>query len=217
MIDVIVVDDHSIVRAGIRQLLEDCGDVEIREADAAEQAEKLLSERRPHLMILDLTLPGRSGFELLRHFMSTMPDLPIIIFSMHDDPVYASRALDAGARAYMSKGAHPQEILMAVEIVLQGGTYIEKAVAADLREKSQANEEFLKNLTFRDIEILRLLSEGRTLTEIADVLGVAYKTIANTSTRLREKLGARNTVELVTVYKGLGRMNAGPAPARMAS
>jgi two-component system invasion response regulator UvrY len=117
----------------------------------------------------------------------------------------------------MSKGAHPQEILTAVEIVLQGGTYLEKAIAADLREKSQANEEFLKNLTFRDIEILRLLSEGRTLTEIADVLGVAYKTIANTSTRLREKLGARNTVELVTVYKGLGRMEACPAPARMAS
>jgi two-component system invasion response regulator UvrY len=204
MFDVVIVDDHSVVRAGIRRLLEERGDVEIREAEAAEQAEKVVGAALPHLMILDLTLPGSGGFELLRHFVATVPGLPILIFSMHDDSVYASRALEAGARGYLSKGAQPQEILTAVEIVLQGGTYIEKAIAADLREKSLANDGFLRDLTYRELEILRLLSEGQTLTEIAGVLGVAYKTIANTCTRLREKLGARNTVELVTIHKGLG-------------
>jgi len=200
MTELLLVEDHAIVRAGLGRLLANRTDIHIQNAVTAEEALGTIKSIMPQLIVLDLNLPGLSGFEALRRLHLVAPDVPILVFSMHSEPIYAHRALVSGAKGYVSKGAPPDEILAAVDALLGGQTYVEKEIS----EGAVKSGDYLRNLTSRDLEILRLLAEGRTLTEIARSLGVAYKTIANTCTRIREKLGVRSLAELVSVTKGLG-------------
>ncbi|HTT98848.1 MAG TPA: response regulator transcription factor [Rhizomicrobium sp.] len=204
MTELLLVEDHAIVRAGLGRLLANRTDIHIQNAVTAEEALGTIKSIMPQLIVLDLNLPGLSGFEALRRLHLVAPDVPILVFSMHSEPIYAHRALVSGAKGYVSKGAPPDEILAAVDALLGGQTYVEKEIAREISEGAVKSGDYLRNLTSRDLEILRLLAEGRTLTEIARSLGVAYKTIANTCTRIREKLGVRSLAELVSVTKGLG-------------
>ena len=204
MKQVLVVEDHAIVRAGIRRLLGERGDIEVSEAATGEAALVDIAARTFALVILDLNLPGLAGLELLRRIIRQAPGVPVLVFSQHTEAIYATRALETGARGFVSKNANPEELLDAVETILRGGTAIEKDVAAEMALHDLAEDAYLKPLTERDLEILRLLSAGDSLAEIADKLGIAYKTVANTLSRIKEKLGVGQTSELIRIAVGRG-------------
>ena len=205
MKQVLVVEDHAIVRAGIRRLLDERGDMEVFEAATGEAALTEIAARGPiALIILDLNLPGLAGLELLRRIVRQAPAAPVLIFSQHTEAIYATRALETGARGFVSKNANPQELLDAVDTVLNGGVAIEKDVAAEMAAHDLAEDAYLRPLTERDLEILRLLTAGDSLAEIADKLGIAYKTVANTLGRIKEKLGVGQTSELIRIAVGRG-------------
>lgn len=201
---VLVVEDHAIVRAGIRRLLDERGDIEVSEAATGEAALETIAARAFALVILDLNLPGLAGLELLRRIIRQAPGVPVLIFSQHTEAIYATRALETGARGFVSKNANPEELLEAVDTILNGGTAIEKDVAAEMAAHDLAEDAYLRPLTERDLEILRLLSAGDSLSEIADKLGIAYKTVANTLSRIKEKLGVGQTSELIRIAVGRG-------------
>jgi two-component system invasion response regulator UvrY len=201
----LLVDDHPIVRAGLRRLLTSVGDIECLEAETGRDALALFRDHQPDVVVLDLNLPGGvGGLELLRrlmleHHAGTMA-ARVLVFSMHTDAIYAARALQAGARGYISKDAAPDEIVLAVKRVAAGGGYLEHEIAEELALRRVSGETPpMLQLTGRDLDILRLLGEGRSLTEIAAALGIAYKTVANTCTRLKGKLGVARIADLVRV------------------
>jgi two-component system, NarL family, invasion response regulator UvrY len=194
---ILIVDDHPIVRSGLRRLLA-AETADIREAASGEEAIESCKAGQPTLVILDLNLPGMSGLALLDRLKTAMPETRVLVLSMHDDPMHATRALQAGAAGYVTKNAPPKEIVEAVRRVAHGGTYVEHAIAEDLvflnlHDRAQP----LAGLSARELEILRLLAEGRTLSQIADTVGVGYKTAANSCTRIKAKLGTATTADCI--------------------
>jgi DNA-binding NarL/FixJ family response regulator len=204
MSDILLVEDHAIVRSGIRRLLADRPATTLKEVATADGALTCLRSGVFDLLILDLNLPGLGGLELLRRIISAYPVLKILVFSQHTEAVYANRAMDAGARGYVSKNAAPEELLDAIEIVLAGGTAIERDIAQELGSRGAEEDAYLRPLTQRDMEILRLLADGKSLSQIAEALGVAYKTVANTLSRIKDKLGVSQTADLIRIAIGQG-------------
>jgi len=202
---ILVIDDHAIVRSGVRRLLAALPQVELEDAESGEAALALVERMPFQLAILDLNLPGLGGPELLRRLLKASPDLPVLVFSMIAEPVYVDRALRAGARGYVSKNAAPEELLKAIHAVMAGQSYVEQELALELHAQSP-DETYLRPLTNRDLEIMRLLAQGRSLTQIAQTLGVAYKTVANTCGHIKEKLGLATTADLIrlSIDRGLG-------------
>lgn len=199
---VLIVDDHAIVRAGLRNLLGTLPSVEIHEAADGRAALALVRSVRPHLVLLDLNLPGLGGLELVRRVAEE--GARALVLTMHAEPLYAARALDAGAKGYLSKNASPDELLLAVRRVGEGGHYIENEIAQDLALQAVSSGPPLQQLTAREVEIMRLLAQGRTMTEIADALGIGYKTVANACTGIKAKLGVSRTADLVRFAIELG-------------
>ena len=204
MTHLLVVDDHAIVRSGIRRLLGERVDIEVSEAASGEEAMHAVLDRPVHLIVLDLNLPGLGGLELLRRLTRATPKTPILVFSQHAEAIYAAKALEAGAKGFVSKNAMPEEFLEAVDAVLAGTVAIEKSVQREMAVRDLAEDAYLKPLTERDIEILRLLAAGNSLSEIAAKLGIAYKTVANTLSRIKEKLGVGQTSDLIRIAIGRG-------------
>jgi two-component system invasion response regulator UvrY len=204
MSQVLVVDDHAIVRSGLRRLLAARPDLELSEAKNGEEALDQARGTRFQLLILDLNLPGLGGLELLRRLLKADPRLPVLVFSLHTEAIYATRAMQAGARGFISKNAAPEELLAAIETVLAGGTAIERDIAGEISAHEVGDDAYLRPLTQRDLEILRLLAEGNNLAQIAEALGIAYKTVANTLSRIKEKLGVNHTADLIRIAIGRG-------------
>jgi two-component system, NarL family, invasion response regulator UvrY len=199
-VKILIVDDHPIVRAGLRRLLAAEPGTEIHEAADGKEALAAFREQRPDLVILDLNLPGIGGLEVILRLRTADPGARVLILSMHDDQIHVTRALQAGACGYVSKQAPPDEILMAIGRVAAGGTYVEHDIAEELVFANiQAPSHPLKELTGRDLEILRLVAEGRTLPQIADTVGISYKTAANSCSRIKAKLGAASTADLIRI------------------
>jgi two-component system, NarL family, invasion response regulator UvrY len=211
-VKVLIVDDHPVVRAGLCRLLAAEPDVEVRETADGREALRLYREQLPTLVILDLNLPGLGGLEVLERLKAADPEAHILILSMHDDDTHVTRALQAGAMGYVTKNADPEELLEAIARVAVGQTYIEREIAEALVFASlKTSPHPLQDLSSRDLEILRLLAEGRSLSQIADTLGIGYKTAANNCTRIKAKLGAASTAELIriAIRYGLVDRNAG--------
>ncbi|MGA2290568.1 response regulator transcription factor [Bradyrhizobium sp.] len=195
---ILIVDDHPIVASGCRALLAGQGDVEILEAADAESGERVFVGARPDICILDINLPGVSGFELARRLLARDAAARIIMFSMNDDPIFAARAIEAGAKGYVSKSGDPGDLVEAISRVGGGGVFLPPAIAQSLAFAGPGlAENRLAKLTAREIEILRLLGTGKSLSEIAWMINASYKTIANTSSIMRQKLGLRSSAELV--------------------
>jgi DNA-binding NarL/FixJ family response regulator len=209
MTRLLVVDDHAIVRSGIRRLLGEREDIEVLEASTGEEAIETVSARPVDLIVLDLNLPGVGGLELLRRLARLAPRTPILIFSQHAEAIYATKALEAGARGFVSKNALPEEFLEAIDGVLRGAIAVEKSVQRDMAMRDLAEDAYLKPLTERDLEIMRLLAAGNSLAEIAAKLGIAYKTVANTLSRIKEKLGVGQTSDLIRIAVGRGLTDLG--------
>ena len=196
---ILLVDDHMVVREGVRRLLSDMDGVQIHEAASGEEALALFAKERPELVLLDLNLTGIGGLELLRRLLSEDDKVRVVVFSMHAEPIYAARALRLGARGYVSKSAGADELIAAVKRVAEGGRYVEREIAGELAFTQLSTDDPLQQLTTREIEILRLLGEGKSLTEIAQAIGVAYKTVANTCSIIKSKLGVERTADLIRV------------------
>lgn len=199
----LIVDDHAMIRAGLKQLCADTG-ARILEADCGAVALAVQKKERPHLTVLDLNMPGLSGFELLRQLIEVDPAARVLVFSMRGEPVYAAKALEIGAKGYLSKNASPEELRSALSRILNGMTYVEGEIAQQL---AALPDEQRQQLSERDLEILRLLGEGRSFTEIAANLGLGYKTVANIATAIKSKLGVARTADLIrlSVEMGIGR------------
>lgn len=200
----LLIDDHAVIRSGLRRLLGGMPGLEISEAATGREALAAVRGGQPDLALLDLGLPELGGLELLRRLLLERPALRVIVFSMHAEAFRAAQALRAGAVGYLSKRASPEELVEAVRRVAEGGRYIEREIAQELALRAAATDDPIEQLTARDLEILRLLGEGRSLAEIADALGVSYKTVANTLTQTKAKLGVARTADLMRLAIELG-------------
>jgi two-component system, NarL family, invasion response regulator UvrY len=195
---VLIVDDHPIVASGCRALFAGDSEIAILEASDAESGERVFAAEQPDVCVLDINLPTVSGFELARRILAHTASARIILFSMNDDPVFAARAIEVGAKGYVSKSGDPCDLVEAIREVGNGGVYLPAAMARSVAFAGPAFAQSpLSKLTSREIEILRLLSAGKSLSEIAWLLHSSYKTIANTSSIIRQKLGLRSSSELV--------------------
>jgi DNA-binding NarL/FixJ family response regulator len=195
---VLIVDDHRIVASGCRALFADDPGIVILEASDAESGERVFADEQPEICVLDINLPTVSGFELARRILGRDPSARIIMFSMNDDPIFAARAIEVGAKGYVSKTGDPCDLVEAIREVSKGGTYLPPAMAQSIAFAGPAfAQNPLSKLTSREMEILRLLSAGKSLSEIAWMVHSSYKTVANTSSIMRQKLGVRTSVELV--------------------
>lgn len=193
--NILLVEDHALVRDGLKRLLAPLCDGEIVETDDGRDALVRARTLKPDLIVLDLNLPGLGGLELLRR-MIQQGSGPILVLTMHAEPLYAKRALEAGAAGYMTKNASPDELVAAVRRVCAGGRYVEAALAQDLALQVAATPG-LDILSARELEIMRLLAKGASLAEIAAAVGVGYKTIANNCSQIKSKLGVSRTADLV--------------------
>jgi two-component system, NarL family, invasion response regulator UvrY len=195
---VLIVDDHPIVASGCRALLAGDAGISILEASDAESGERVFVAEKPDVSVLDINLPTVSGFELARRILAHTAAARLIMFSMNDDPVFAARAIEVGAKGYVSKSGDPNDLVEAIHEVGKGGVYLPAAIARSVAFAGPAFAQSpLSKLTSREIEILRLLSAGKSLSEIAWLVHSSYKTIANTSSIIRQKLGLRSSSELV--------------------
>ena len=192
--NILLVDDHAIVRDGLKRLLGSSFPHEVHEASDGRAALIALRRLQIDLVILDLNLPGLGGVELLKRIVQTSR-ARVLVFSMHAEPLYVTRALEAGAAGYISKNIAPDELLVAVQRVASGGRYVEQEIAQGLALGGGAQP--MGQLTARELEIMRLLGQGRSLAEIAEAVGVGYKTVANTLTQMKAKLGVARTADLV--------------------
>jgi two-component system, NarL family, invasion response regulator UvrY len=195
---VLIVDDHPIVASGCRALFAGDSEIAILEAPDAESGERMFAAEQPDVCVLDVNLPTVSGFELARRILAHAASARIIMFSMNDDPIFAARAIEIGAKGYVSKSGDPCDLVEAIREVGNGGVYLPAALAQRVAFARPAfAQNPLSKLTSREIEILRLLGTGKSLSEIAWLVHSSYKTIANTSSIIRHKLGLRTSSELV--------------------
>ena len=196
---ILLVDDHSVVRAGVRRLLESIPGTEILEAQTGHETLALFRSDEPDLVLLDLNMEGVGGLELLRRLLLEDKKARVVVFTMHSEPIYAARALKLGAKGYVTKSASADELVAAVRQVAGGGHYIEAELASKLAIGQFDGEDPLHQLSTREVEILRLLGDGKSLTAIAETLGVSYKTVANTCSLIKNKLGLQRTADLIRV------------------
>lgn len=198
-IRVILVDDHNVVRSGLRRLLELGGDVEVvAEANSGEQACDIYGQFQPDVLVMDLSMPGIGGLEALRRILSVAPKAKVVIFTMHENAVFATQALSTGARGYVAKSSFADDLLLAVREAAAGRTYISPNIAQKIVLQSISGEhDPMQRLSPREFEVFRLLAEGLSIDDIAGTLNISQKTTANYQTLLKQKLGISNAVELV--------------------
>ena len=198
-IEVLLVDDHAVVREGYRRLLEQTDDIRVlAEAGNGEDAYRLFCELRPALVVMDISLPRISGIEVTRRMVARDPNARVLVFSMHEDVVFASRALAAGARGYIAKSAAPEVLVEAIRRVASGQSYVDHAMAQKLAlQRVGSDPNPVSVLTEREFEVFRLLAQGQPVNEIARILNLTAKTVANHQSALRQKLGVDNAAQLV--------------------
>ncbi|MFA5899322.1 MAG: response regulator transcription factor [Hyphomicrobium sp.] len=194
---VLIVDDHPIVLSGCRALLAETDDMVMLEARNAATAQDIYATHRPDVAVIDINLPDVSGFELARRITVRDPGARIIMFSMNDDPMFAAQAIEGGARGYFSKSDDPHAFLDAIREVSTGGHWLPKDMAQKIAFLRNAGEQI--SLTAREREVLRLLARGKSMSEIAALINVSYKTVATTSAALRGKFSARTPMQLIRI------------------
>jgi DNA-binding NarL/FixJ family response regulator len=205
-VTVLLVDDHAVVREGYRQLLERHGDiVVVGEAADASEAHALFCKLSPQIVVMDITLPGLSGVEAMRRMLDHEPGTRVLIFSMHEDVIFAKRALQAGAFGYVTKASAPSVLVEAVHTVASGKKYLSAAVAQALALRADTlNEAATNGLSAREFEVLRQLVRGQSIKDIALSMGINPKTVSNHQSVIRQKLGADSAVQLLSIARKLG-------------
>ena len=206
LVTVLLVDDHAVVREGYRRLLERDAKIQVvGEAANSMQAYERALALDPEVVVMDIALPGVSGIEAMRRILARRPQQCVLMFSMHDDAIFPSRALEAGARGYVSKTSAPEVLIDAISAVARGERYLSPDVRQVMSQQASSHaKSIVATLTAREFEVLRLLAHGDTVKHIGEKLGLSEKTVANHQSAIRDKLGARNGVQLAKVAAELG-------------
>jgi len=200
---VLLVDDHPIVRQGLALLIDREADLSVcGEADGAHSAFHAITTLRPDIVVLDISLSGPDGLDVLKEIRMSTSSLPVLILSMHDESIYAERAMRAGANGYIMKQEATEKVLVAIRRILQGEVYLSDRLTNTMlqqyvRGTSPAKKSPLVNLTDRELEVFRLIGEGHGTRQIADELHLSVKTIESYQAHIKEKLALRNARELV--------------------
>ncbi|MGR9106669.1 MAG: response regulator [Gammaproteobacteria bacterium] len=205
-IDVLLVDDHSVVRAGYRLLLSQSPVIgAIVEADCGEVACRIYAEKRPDIVVMDLSMPGIGGLNAIRRIIVRDPDARILVFSIHDEAIYVRKALDAGAKGYITKRSAPDILVEAVIKIARGESYIESALRGSgvSADPFRSESGLLERLTGREFDVFLAMAGGLTTREIAGQLCLSYKTVANYSTAIKNKLGVNTSAEIAKIAYGL--------------
>ncbi len=207
---VLLVDDHELVRAGFRRLLED-GDkfTVVAESGSGEQAVQDFNKHHPDVVVMDISMPGIGGVGAIERIIAREPNARILVLSVHEDSVFTTRAMQAGALGFIPKRSAPEEMLKAVELVAQGKTCIAPEIAQQLAmQKLTGSENPLDVLSQREFEVFRLLAEGKTVNEIADILSLSPKTVGTHHTNIKQKLNVSNSAELARLAIRSGLVDA---------
>ena len=200
MISILVADDHAIVRDGLKEILARTGDlVASGEAKNGQEVLRLVREGKWDLLLMDMSMPGRSGIELIKQVKSEKPRLRILVLSMHSEQQYAVRALKAGASGYLTKDSAADELVAAIRRIAGGGAYVSpetaERLALDLSPVNEAPPHTL--LSDREYQVFEMIATGKSLTAIADQLKLSVKTVSTHKTRIMQKMGADNQTDLI--------------------
>ena len=202
---VLIVDDHPVVLSGCRSLFASDRFRENRRGGGRKSGHRAFRQRKPDVTVIDIKLPDVSGFELMRRIRKDDPDARIIMFSMNDDPAFVVRAIEMGAQGYVSKGDDPRVLVKAVRKVAAGENFISPQLAEAVTFSGAAiKANPASQMSARELEILRLLGRGDKIVEVADALDISYKTVANTTSLLKQKLGAKNHSDLIRIAVEMG-------------
>jgi two-component system, NarL family, invasion response regulator UvrY len=198
---VLLVDDHAVVREGYRRLLERAPDLAVvGEAASAAEAYQAFCQLAPDVVVMDISLPDTSGIEAMHRLLAREPRARVLVFSIHDEPIFPRRALRAGASGYVTKASAPEVLVDAVRAVARGEKFLSPDIAQTLALHGVAGRETaLDGLSAREFEIARLLALGHSTREIADRLCISYKTVANHQSAIRQKLGAQTPAQLLRI------------------
>jgi len=200
MIKVLLADDHTMVRAGLRRIIEDSGDMEVvAEAADGPEAIQQAHDTMPHVAVIDISMPGMDGLEVICQLRSHYPKLPILILTMHEEEQYVVRAIGVGAKGYMTKRSAPEQLVKAIRKVHAGGRYLTEEAAESLAMRAASGVRGLSPLdplSNREIQVLKSLASGQTTREIAEGYSISVKTVDTYRFRLLQKLNLRNNAEL---------------------
>ena len=199
MIKVLIADGHTIVRRGLKQIIvEECNMIVVGEARSDAEALDLARHCESDVILLDISLPGRSGLDVLKELRHAYPKLPVLILTMHTEEQVAVRAFKAGAAGYLTKESAPEELIQALRKVAGGGRYVSPALAERLALRVANHEQLLhETLSDREYQILHFIAIGKTVSEIAKHLSLSVKTISTYRSRVLEKMHLRNNAELM--------------------
>jgi two-component system invasion response regulator UvrY len=199
MIKVLIADDHAVVREGVRQILSDTPDIAVvaEARDGQEAVERVRSEQLD-VVVLDITMPGKSGIEALTEIKRDRPALPVLILSVHSEEQYGPRILKAGASGYLPKDSLPDQLVQAIRKAVIGGKYISPLLAEKLASElgSDAAKPLHETLSDREYQVLCMIGRGKTIKEIAEILSLSDKTISTYRARILEKMNMKNNGEL---------------------
>jgi DNA-binding NarL/FixJ family response regulator len=209
-ITILLVDDHAIVRQGCRLLLEQAGFEVVAEASSGDDAYTCYLAHRPRVVVMDLTIPGMGGMEAIRRIRARVPEAGIVVFTMHDDPMIGTRALRAGASAYVTKTSAPRDLVEAVRRAARAECYLSQDIAQAIALHGlESPKNSLAALTAREFEVFRMLAEGKSCAKIAESLSLSPKSVSNYSLRIKQKLGAASLADLVrlAISEGIAKQN----------
>lgn len=195
---ILLIDDHVVVRQGLKSLLQQWGYTVVAEGGSGEEAILLWQKHQPNLAIIDLDMAGIGGLEALNRILLRDKNAKILIYSMHEDSIYATRAIQAGAKGYVIKTDDAQTLLDAVSKIMNGQRYIGQKLAQNLAiDHVNDNKRPLEKLTAREFEVFRQIVDGNSLSQISNSLNISYKTVANIQTQIKQKLDVQTTANLV--------------------
>ena len=196
---IVLVDDHAVVRAGVRRLLEQEPLFEvIGEAESGEKAYQILAELKPDVMVMDLSMPGIGGLESIRRILMRYEKAKILVLSMHEDLSFANQALKLGAKGYLTKNTLADDLVKSIETVTQGDVFLSDEIAKKMAMQSiSGNQDPVHELSAREFEIFRLLAEGFDIDAIASTLNISSKTVSNYQTMIKQKLDINTPIELI--------------------
>jgi len=210
---VILLDDHAVVRAGFKMLLSTDEGIEvIAEAERGEQAIQLYQEKQPDVMVVDISMPGIGGLEAIRRICGRHKAAKILVFSVHEESIFISRALDAGAKGFISKNSAANILIEAIQCIKQGQVYVEQGLkntsSLVSSETVQTDHQvIIKAFSPREFDVFLLLAKGYTSHKIAEQLCIGYKTVANYSTQIKKKLNISSVAELAHIAVLYGMVN----------